>query len=87
MASASTLVVAVVCEDAGQNGHAGMVVRLRACGVRVVDRLCRSLTHVVYERRVDMLGRTAEDSDDSLRKLYARIEQARHGLSRSGSNR
>jgi hypothetical protein len=64
----------VVCSDPKYTAKPAIQRTLEQLGARVVQRLTKDVTHIVYERRKAQRGRD-RDAEQELQELYSRAER------------
>lgn len=73
------VVALVCCADAVRNAKQAIQARLREHGARVVQRLGRDVSHVVFERKHVPASTRGLDADADLLGLYTKLEKVRAG--------
>lgn len=66
----------VVSADPTYNAKPALMRMLGQLGAKVVKKLSKDVTHVVYERRqAQRASKDHKDSEQDLRELYARVDK------------
>lgn len=71
------VVALVCCADAVRNARQAIQARLREHGARVVQRLSKDVSHVVFERKHVPPSAKRAEPDADLLELYTKLDKVR----------
>jgi hypothetical protein len=71
------VVALVVCADRVHNAKAALQQRLQQHSARVLQRLSKEVTHVIFERRRSQRAGDKSEEEEKISQLYTRLDAVR----------
>ena len=68
------VIALIVCSDPIHNAKGAISTRLQTHGARIVPRLGKDVTHIIFERRRSQRACDKRNEDETVAELYRKLE-------------
>jgi len=73
------VIAIIICSDSIHNAKGAIQKRLQTNGARVVPRLTKDVTHIIFERRRSQRARDKRNEDEAVVELYRKLDGVSKG--------